>query len=263
MSELTNALSNFYKQQSHESEMYFFKTFRESVEKKILVAVPVIKNVGSLHCCVFEKRGQKHAIMFSDDSRISHRFGEDRIIRVDIPTFINALYFDPHLEGLSIDPDSPDSICITRGIIPEITGIPDPRRQPKDWGHGIPKYLPRDLMSKEEIFDFAMQIIRDFEMKQNGYEIIDEYASQSLSPNFIAMKNGRKYYVTVKADIAPNIPELTKREKFDIKAIATRDNAIACFASVSIGSTDMNRFTAGLALCGDGFYTRYTGLEWI
>ena len=110
MSELTNALSKFYKQQSHESEMYFFKTFRESVEKKIPVAVPVIKNIGSLHCCVFEKRGQKHAIMFSDDSRISHRFGEDRIIRVDIPTLINALYFDPHLEGLSIDPDSPDSV---------------------------------------------------------------------------------------------------------------------------------------------------------
>ena len=70
--------------------------------------------------------------------------------------------------------------------------------------------------TKEEIFDLAMQVVRDYEMHKEGYEIIDEYGSSLLSPNFIAMKNGKKYYITVKADVAPNIPELTYKEKLEI-----------------------------------------------
>ena len=263
MSILTNALSNFYKLQTYESQTEFFKKFRESVDNKLIVFVPVIKVNGQIFLCIFEKRGQQHGIMFSDETRISHKFNEDRILKIDIPTFLNILYNDSHLQGMAIDPDSPDSICITRSILPEVSGIPDPRRMPKNWGKGIPKYEKNDLMTDTELFDFAMQIIRDYELHQNGYEIIDEYISQSLSPNFIAMKNGKKYYITVKADIAPNIPKLTLKEKMDVQAIARRADAIACFASVSIGSSDMDRFNASLALCGDGFYTRYTGLEYL
>ncbi|MHB1154978.1 MAG: hypothetical protein ACYC00_21960 [Eubacteriales bacterium] len=131
----------------------------------------------------------------------------------------------------------------------------------KNWGKGIPKYQSSDLMTESELQNFAMQIVKEYEIDKNHYEILATTDELNKVPNFVIKISNTICFVVVKADIAPNMPILTNDEKVNILNHAKQFNAKCYFASVGIGSCDADRFNASIALRGDGFYSNYRGLE--
>ena len=129
------------------------------------------------------------------------------------------------------------------------------------WGEGIPDYKEEDIMTKEELLDFAMQNVKTFEFDRNGYEIVSANNSIKVYPNFVVKKNGKLFFVLVKVDIAPNMPELTNEDKKIMIEQAKKFNAIPMFAPVGLGAADPERFEKSLALRGDAFYCNYVGLK--
>lgn len=131
---------------------------------------------------------------------------------------------------------------------------------PRNWGKGIPTYTANDLMTVDELLDFSIQILRDIVIK-DGYDIISFNNRTDLYPHMILEKDDEIYGVMIECDIAPNIPKLSEEIRIKMKRFSERTEAKPLYASVSIGATEPERFEAGLALLGDGFYSRFTGFE--
>ena len=136
------------------------------------------------------------------------------------------------------------------------------RLSPRQWGNGIPNYTEEDLMKKQEIHSFGVEIVAG-QLKKEGYKIINFNRVLGLYPSIIAENNTEVVAVVVKTDIAPNKPELCVEDKLGIVGFCDGYPTKPCFASVSIGSIDPVRFEKSLALVGDGYHVLYRGLEYI
>ncbi len=129
------------------------------------------------------------------------------------------------------------------------------------WGKGIPDYKDEDLMTDEEMLDFAMQNVKNFELDKNNYEIISANNKVGIYPNFVVKKDNILYFILVKVEIAPKMPSLTTQDKEIMIKQSEKFNAIPMFAPVGFGSSDPDRFDKSIALRGDGYYCNYVGLE--
>lgn len=130
----------------------------------------------------------------------------------------------------------------------------------KRLGNGIPEYDKSDLMSDNEVFDFGIEVIRNY-LKENGFSIKIEIPNSDSVINFLVNKDKITYAIFVKTDIAPNIPNMNEKERKNLCNEASKKDAVPLFASVGFGSVDSERFKAGLALRNDGYYCRFNGFE--
>ncbi|WP_295095348.1 zinc ribbon domain-containing protein [Ruminococcus sp.] len=128
------------------------------------------------------------------------------------------------------------------------------------WNSGIPQYDDDDLMTPQDVYQFACEYLFQTELKEN-YEIVSTNANPDKMPAFILKKNGSLIFLFVEADVAPNIPVLTQEMKKKYINHASKYSAKILYASVSIGSHDAERFASSLALKKDGYYFRFEGFE--
>ena len=131
----------------------------------------------------------------------------------------------------------------------------------KNWGKGIPNYTPADLMTPQELLDFAMQTVADCEFQKAHCTVVAATSDPHQSPNFVVKKDEKLSFIVVKAAVAPKMPTLSSEEKQAVKRHASRFKADCYFAAVGFGAADPDRFDAGLALRDDAFYANYRGLE--
>ena len=117
-------------------------------------------------------------------------------------------------------------------------------------------------MTKEEIHNFAVQIVAG-ELQESGYEIHAFNPVLGSYPSVIAENNEEVIAIIVSGAVAPKIPKLKLTDKFGIIGLCDGYPTKPCFASVGIGSADVERFDKSLALIGDKYLIRYTGLEYI
>lgn len=76
----------------------------------------------------------------------------------------------------------------------------------KEWGSGIPNYSQDDLMTEYDKLNFAMNIVKQCELDANGYDIVAATDQVGQIPNFVCEKDGKRFFIVVKCDIAPEMP---------------------------------------------------------
>lgn len=129
------------------------------------------------------------------------------------------------------------------------------------WGKGIPAYQEEDLMTKQDLFDFAQEVVWENEVESKGYEVLAANNYLDKLPHMVLKKDNQIYFILVEAAIAPDQPALDPRRKANLLNQARKFDAICYYASVGFGSLDEVRFKASLALKGDGYYANYIGLQ--
>lgn len=230
--------------------------FMKSIDNHEFIYVPGVFEQKKSVLKIDDLYGKKYIAIYSSEKSI--KVAEDMIF-IDINNIIDALFGDGNLSGVVIDMDD-NPVYIERGQINSYSSRKDPRLVEKNWGKGIPKYSANDLKTNEELHDFAMYILDDVLEKQ-GYVVYERNNFSSWFVNYIVGKESKLYFIAVESGIAPIIPKLSVGKQEKLIIAAKENKAIPLFASVSFGSIDDQRFNKGLALCGDGFYTRFTGLE--
>jgi len=136
------------------------------------------------------------------------------------------------------------------------------KNEKKNWGSGIPKYNKNDLMTPEELYDFALDIVAQFEIKaHNCYKPIDCNPSKDSFPSMVVEAKGKLIFILVEADVAPKMPKLSNERKEAFLKHCKKHNAEAFYAAVGFGACDEERFNKSLALRGDAYYANYIGLE--
>jgi len=227
----------------------------ENAEQVIMTGSPAEN--GGLKPHMYKGRGQVWAVLYTAPERIKTS-PLPKVITADINKVIDIVYSNPHIAGFVMDPES-EPVYVTRRDINANTDRKDPRMEPRDWGDGIPQYTRQDLMVIEELMDFAMEEVEEQGLLPAGFEILDANASSLVFPNFVARKDEELYFVLVEVAIAPVMAELNPEKRKAFMHYADQCHAHALYASVGIGSRDMERFSKSLALCGDGFMVNFAG----
>lgn len=136
------------------------------------------------------------------------------------------------------------------------------RRVNRDWGRGISVFSNIDLMTKEEIHDFALEVIFGF-LKNEEFEILHLNKEYGMNAAYIGQKADKKYAFFIKSDIAPNHPGISLNERNQIIKYCKENLFIPVFCPVSFGATDGIRFEKSIALVGDSYYCNFKGFEYI
>ena len=121
----------------------------------------------------------------------------------------------------------------------------DDRLKPREWGKGIPKYTDNELMTEEEIHHFSVQVVAG-QLQEEGYTIHAFNPVLGSFPSVIAENDKEVVAVVVNGAVAPETPKLKLTDKFGIIGYSNGYPTKPCYASVSIGSADPERFEKSL-----------------
>ena len=119
-----------------------------------------------------------------------------------------------------------------------------------------------ELLTKVEIDNLAKNFIFDY-LKKEGYVFLSSNVLDNGLIIFTAKKNDFDYLIAIKSAIAPNIPELDYDELDMLSDMARNNASMALFASVSLGSSNKERYEKSIALRGDDYYCKFKGFEHI
>ena len=131
----------------------------------------------------------------------------------------------------------------------------------KDWGKGIPSYNKDDIMTDDEIYDFALDFFTAHEVIKHKYEPIKAIENKHDIPSMILRIDGKLSFILIECMVAPRFPHITRASKHNLLYQSKKFNATSYYAPIGIGSYDKERFDSSLALKGDKYNFWYKGLE--
>ncbi len=264
-SELRTVTAALAAEGSAESARRFADVLRRYVTEGVWVHVPCKEEGDRFRLAIGESRGMRFAKMFSDPAEIRSSGGS--VVMTDINRFLDPVFHEPEIDGVVIDPGT-TGLCLQKAFLLEcilLSGYPRQNNAGgarRDWGFGIPEYLPEDLMTPEEILNFAMQTVVQYECTpEKGYRTSAGCDTPGAMPNLILTRDKGFAFVCVKGYVAEEEPELTAAEREELLRIARTYGGTAFWAPVGFRSCDPLRFTACLALRGDKYYAKYQGLR--
>ncbi len=129
-----------------------------------------------------------------------------------------------------------------------------------NWWKWIPKYEETDTLRNEELCDFACNIVHDYFIKKEWYQILFASSFLSAFPNFALRKNWETILVIVRGWEVHNMPELHEKEKECFIKLAKKQWYKLYFAPVWFWASNPIRFDEKLLLRWDWFYVNF---EWI
>lgn len=201
--------------------------------------------------------GNTYCVMFSDSSLPRSKDGSS-VCTIGLSDLINSAYANPHIAGIVVNPYN-EPVFVQRKDLQLLTGKPDPRQQPRDWGEGIPDYTESDLMVASEALEFAMELVASRGLQTEGYSVMESNNGVGTFPNFVAMKDGHTYFIAVDVAVAPNMPRFNPEIVPKLLEIAAPYKATVLYAPVTFASADSKRMEASIALCGDSFVGNFSG----
>lgn len=211
------------------------------------LAIDTVTHAGNVFCVMYSEKNKAIAL------------NNSRVCRIGLSNLIDCCYSTPHIAGIAINPDSDKPVFILRKDLQVISGKPDPRLQSRDWGPGIPDYNESDVMTAEEAFDFAMEIVAKYGLEEGRFKVLETSSALTEFPNFVCRKDDSLFFIMVGVAVAPHIPFIKPEIVPELLKIAKKDDAKVLYAPVSIGSSDPERMKAGIVLCGDAFISNFTG----
>lgn len=210
---------------------------------------------GSISLQVSDMQGEPYPFMLTSPEHFVSIPGVSLIALKSIRQLLDTLFADDStLGGLAIN-------AYTDGFFMPKYGIADiiKRSRQGTWKAGIPdNYSQCDLMSKPDLLQFAVETLCENCMESRGLRPYDTKNLDSDTVLLLAKRGSEDVQIAVQAAVAPSIPELNNSLVQKLRASGANE---CYYASLSFGSADEQRFYAKLALRGDGYHCRFTGLE--
>ena len=266
VSELNIPVNRLAKEQSPENRIEFSKVLRSYVDRNVWVYMPGRSSGEGFTIKVLEARGKRFAAMFSDQSEAAGMDMND-VCLTDINRLLDQVFTDPGLSGIVIDPFTAKLCmekhfllrCILHGTYPACNSA---GTEPKNWGDGIHEYAQNDVMTLDEILNFAIHsVIEHDDSLKKGYTFVSACDYPGAMPTLILEKDGAFSFIYIKGYVASEEPELADDERDALVRLGEKYNAACYWAPVGFFSVEPDRFAAGLALRGDGFFCHYEGLR--
>jgi len=255
---LTELIKKMHESPNAENNKAFADFFRQMVGNNDQVYTAVKQQASGYSIDTCEHTGNVYVIMFSDSSMAQTKDGS-KYATIGLSNLIDSCYANPHIMGIVINPYDSHPVYMQRKDLQILSGKLDPRLADRDWGKGIPEYTENDLMVAEEAVDFAMEVVAQYGLEPEGFELVESNNGLTAFPNFVVTKNKELYFVAVDVSLAPKMPKLNPDAKKEMVRLAKEHNAKCLYAPVSFASADEERAAASLALVGDGYIGNFLG----
>lgn len=255
---LTELLKNMKEVPSPENSKAFTDAIKEMTEDNTQVYTAVKQQGNGYAIDTAEHAGNVYVCMFSDSGMAKTKDGS-KYATIGLKDLIKSSYANPHIMGIVINPYDTNPVFLQRKDLAIASGMEDPRMAKRDWGKGIPEYTESDRMVAEEGIDFAMEIVAEYGLQPEGYELVESNNGLTAFPNFVVTKDKKLYFVAVDAALAPNVPKLDPEVKEKLIQIGKEHGATVLYAPVSFSSADVERAAASLALVGDEYIGQFMG----
>lgn len=122
---------------------------------------------------------------------------------------------------------------------------------------------PKSRMTKEEIHDFGIEIIRG-QLQKDGFEIITWNSDLASNPQIVAKKSGRLCFIVVRTACYPDKGQLEDGITASLFVHARKHDADIFFASVGIANASgKTEEELSDPVRGTGFHISYAGLQQI
>ena len=224
-----------------------------------------IKNDTRLHTLI--NRGIVYnAIASCRELDIAHP--ECTTIEMDINYVISSVFGSSNVGGLAIDPFQPIGLYLPKDMLLKILihGMYEDQKnggcENRDWGIGVPDYTEDDLMTEGELLNFAMQMVIDHDLNRNGYTIVSATDNTNAIANIVAKKDDKYHLIAVTGYCDYEEPAIDLERKLRLQSLGDTFNADCYYAPVGFRSaSDLLRFNECLALKGDAFYSKYSGMQ--
>lgn len=267
-SELGIAIEKLANSPYVENQKIFAKTISSYVENGTWVHMPIHQDEKGYRLKIIESRGKHYAAMCSDESEVK-KDSEFNIVVTDINKLIEPVFQNKYIDGIVINPYT-TVLCLDKEFLLKCllhAKYPEQRimgSHPRNWGEGIPSYNKNDLMTASEIQNFSLHTVLDNDKDiKNNFTLVSVCDYPSAMPSLILKSENGFAFVYIKGYTSLTEPTLTNEERETLSSLGNKYNAQCYFATVGFLSTDPERFNAGLALRGDGFYCKYEGLKQI
>ena len=111
-------------------------------------------------------------------------------------------------------------------------------------------YNCSDMLTRNEINKIAGSNVCKYVM-QKGFEIEEVNFSRDTYQNIVASKDGKRIFILITAEIAPEDPGFIPLDLDNLYSAAESAGAVPFYASVSLGSVDDKHFSDGVLLFED------------
>ena len=245
------------------NEATLAKALRNCLDNKTWLPFPTQKDAKGYQITVVEERNKAYAVMYT--AKAEARPGES-IATTDIRKLIEPVYQNDDIDGIVINPHSVGLYLEKHALLrmflhsylPAQNNGGTPQR---DWGKGIPAYRSEDIMTQGERLNFAMHTVLDYDEMLHAMTPISACDHVDAIPNVI-LRDGQQFvFICVRGTFGDAVPGLSQQEKETLLDMGQLFNASCYLAPVEFMSIDDERFGAGLALRGDGFYANYQGIK--
>ena len=129
----------------------------------------------------------------------------------------------------------------------------------KRWKRGIPRYKKEDVMTEQDLIDYAMDNAGSEALASKGFEIQEIISAPGETAYCICTKDGRKCFVAVRLVLFPEETKLVsylERRAFLDKA--DEQGAYCYYINALIKPKDLERAQNGLYLREDDFHITFT-----
>ena len=241
----------------------FSRILGTCINEKVWLHMPVIPDEHGEQLVLLESRGKSYAAVYSDPSQA---LAKGRILWTDINNLIDPVFATPDIAGIVIDPETTVLYLDKRFILKaalhaRYPGLINNGSPKKDWGAGIPSYQEADVMTADEMLNFAIQTVVNYDKELSLYQPISVCDHPEATPNLIYQHRDEFIFVDVVGYCAKDEPGLSAQKRELLLSLGRKYHAKCYYAAVGFLPIDAQRCAANLPLRGDGFYANYRGLQ--
>ena len=262
--ELNKRIKDLKNNESMEYFKFFAETFSRCVENNEWFTTRGSQDSAGFRMDVLTANN-KHFVTAYSDNREIRQNNDCAFCTLDINKIIEPI-FDSDIDGLIIDPDT-YSLCLEKDML--LKAILHGQSEDKyrgssgmrDWGPGIPSYSESDLMDVDEKQIFAIETLLNIEDAVKNGDVVSIVDDPKILPSIILFIDNKLTFICVKGYTAFDEPKLSQEELSYLKDISVKFHAKCYYAPVGFMPSEPQRFQAELALKGDSYYCKYTGLQ--
>ena len=111
-------------------------------------------------------------------------------------------------------------------------------------------YPCSEMLTRNELNEIAGMNLCNW-LEGNGFKIEGASFTRDTYQNIVATKDGRRVFVLLSAEVAPENPGFIHQDLDNLYNAALEEGAIPYYASVSLGSANNTHFSDGVLLYGD------------
>ena len=251
LSPLNTALKKFASKPSDNTLLVYQQILKEYTDRGEWVHM-LLKSADTHELALTESQNKVYAIMLSDASEFRKDSGYS-IVLTDINKLIDAVFSNPDIDGILIDPFSTmlymDKSFLLKSILHSNSNVETYENNPY-------ANIKFENTTYRNLLKFTIHTVLEEEC-ENGYNFVSATDNPDIIPNIILSKDNKVILVHTKPLLESTSVDFTDKEIHTLTSLKNKYNIDVLLAPVEISPANKLLSEKGIFPAEDGLYLYY------